>query len=201
MTRLSLELKYITMEPSIAPVALDVPGLYVYPEFISPQQEVELLAEVDAQPWNSSLKRLTQHYGRQYDYTARSADTTAPPMPPGLAAVADALIPVMQTRPQQCIINQYTRTQGINAHIDSFQFGPVVSTISLGDGSVMIFSRDGRTVAVALEPCSLVVMTGDSRNLWKHEIPSRVTITMPDGSAYTKPTDYRRVSLTYRTMA
>jgi hypothetical protein len=37
-------------------------------EFISKEQEKELMAEINERKWNTSLKRRTQHYGYQYSY-------------------------------------------------------------------------------------------------------------------------------------
>jgi hypothetical protein len=40
-----------------------VPGLEVFEEFISRSEEQQLIAAVDKEAWDLSLKRRTQHYG------------------------------------------------------------------------------------------------------------------------------------------
>jgi len=57
-------------DPTIAPVP-SIPGLNYIPEYISAQQENELIYIIDAQPWITELKRRVQHYGWRYDYKAR----------------------------------------------------------------------------------------------------------------------------------
>jgi alkylated DNA repair dioxygenase AlkB len=43
-------------------------------------------------------------------------------------------------------------------------------------------------------------MSGDARTEWTHEIPKRKTYTV-DGKSIKKDDDYRRISMTYRTIA
>jgi alkylated DNA repair dioxygenase AlkB len=43
----------------------------------------------------------------------------------------------------------------------------------------------------------MLVMTGDSRYMWTHEIPKRLSVKT-DGKNIKKPEDYRRISLTFR---
>src|SRR5690606_9977836 len=78
----------------------------------------------------------------------------------------------------QCIVNRYLPGQGISAHIDKETFGPVIACFTLGSGTDITFSRtlDGNKVTIDkhVEPCSLYIMTGESRYNWKHEIKSRL---------------------------
>lgn len=45
-----------------------IPGLDLILEFVSTQEEVELLALVDAQPWEYLAKRRVQHHGMRFEY-------------------------------------------------------------------------------------------------------------------------------------
>jgi hypothetical protein len=45
-----------------------VPGLALYPQFVSPQEEQELLQLLDQQPWEELAKRRVQHYGYTFSY-------------------------------------------------------------------------------------------------------------------------------------
>lgn len=47
---------------------VEVPGVHVVEDFISQSEADELLRQVDLQPWNTSIKRRVQHYGRAFDY-------------------------------------------------------------------------------------------------------------------------------------
>jgi len=70
----------------------------------------------------------------------------------------------------QIIINEYVPGQGISKHIDDpKQFGEWIMCISLGSHVEMTFDD----YDISLNPCSLVVMTGDSRYKYTHQIKSR----------------------------
>ncbi|KAL8732350.1 MAG: hypothetical protein Q9181_003979 [Wetmoreana brouardii] len=136
----------------------------------------------------------------------------APPMPPELnwlvQRMVDAQIYKDDQRPQYCIVNEYTGSLGISAHTENFQFGEPVVGLSLSspcpirfhelvepfDGSVRSgkaakAQKTGRTVDVELPPRSLLVMTGQSRWKWQHEIVR---------TAKGRGPGWKRVSLTFR---
>ncbi|MFP3637118.1 hypothetical protein SB677_20390, partial [Bacillus sp. SIMBA_033] len=62
----------------LQPVRLpdDPPGLLAIPDFISGEQELALLAEVDRGTWLTDLSRRVQHYGWKYDYKARMVESS-----------------------------------------------------------------------------------------------------------------------------
>lgn len=179
-----------------------ISGLYIYSDIIGVEREEQTLAYIDAQPWSTELSRRTQHYGYQYNYTSRNLkEQEAPPLSGPLLELAQWLSENNLMTPQQLIVNEYTRNQGIAAHIDKDVFGDTVIGFSLGADCIMVFTRGHERVEVFLPRRSLMVMTGDARYQWKHEIPKRVTYIHPQGQKVTKPQDYRRISLTYRRLA
>lgn len=48
-----------------------IDGLTLIEDFLSKAEEAELLRQIDASEWNTSLKRRTQHYGYEYNYTTK----------------------------------------------------------------------------------------------------------------------------------
>ena len=56
--------------------APDIPGLTYIPDFITPNEEITMIASIDRQPWLNDLKRRVQHYGYKYDYKARTVSLT-----------------------------------------------------------------------------------------------------------------------------
>ena len=111
-------------------------------------------------------------------------------------------------RPQYCIVNEYTGDLGISAHTENFQFGEPVVGLSLlspcsirfteltrpFDGSVRSgkagkAEKTGSKIDVNLPGRSLLVMRGDSRWKWQHEIVR---------SAKGRGVGWKRVSLTFR---
>ena len=136
----------------------------------------------------------------------------APPIPEELQwliqrMVDESIFPSNQ-RPQYCIVNEYTDNLGISAHTENFQFGEPVVGLSLlsacpirfheltkpFDGSVRSgkagkAEKTGRKVDVDMPGRSLLVMSGESRWKWQHEIVR---------SAKGRGVGWKRVSLTFR---
>ena len=111
-------------------------------------------------------------------------------------------------RPQYCIVNEYTSSLGISAHTENFSFAEPVVGLSLlsacpirfheltrpCDGSVRSgkagkAEKTGKMVDVGLPRRSLLVMRGDSRRKWQHEIMR---------SRKGRGPGWKRVSLTFR---
>lgn len=176
-------------------------GLYFNPDFISLEEEAELLKWLDSHKWENVNKsnpksRRVQQYGYGYGYRSHSL-TPGPPMEGPILDLANRMKATGFIEPIQCIVNEYYRDQGIAAHIDSKNFGPTVFNVSMGAPAILKFKRDGEVFDCYLPPRSLVVMTGEARYSWTHEISSNLTY-MHKGKKITKPLDYRRISLTYR---
>ena len=178
-----------------------VTGLQYIPIFISPESHDALLANIDALPWLDDLKRRVQHYGYKYDYKKRAIDASMkvgdlPDWAVGLAQQAQdqKLVPYLF---DQVIINEYEPGQGIARHVDCEPcFDDVIMSVSLGTPCVMHFTalKDKQDVAVILEPCSAVMLTGDARYQWQHSIRANKK-EKAQGQTIVRG---RRVSLTFR---
>ncbi|MEB5967367.1 alpha-ketoglutarate-dependent dioxygenase AlkB [Comamonas testosteroni] len=177
-------------------------GLNVLTNFISQEEEVRLIRTLDGLEWDQSMKRKVQHYGWRYDYKARrvAPSNYIGPLPDWADELAQRLLAsgVVPELPDQVIVNNYEGSQGISKHIDCKECfrGPIV-TISLLETWDMVFTRkiagENAKFTQALPRCSAVVLDGEARSLWHHEIPSRLTEQrVPRG---------RRVSITFRKVA
>ena len=91
---------------------------------------------------------------------------------------------------------EYRPGSGIFAHVDQEVFGDTIASVSLGSTCVMRFShgKSARVEELLLEPRSVIVLSGEARWAWKHEIPARVVDTWQN---LERPRS-RRVSLTFR---
>ena len=176
-------------------------GLKYYPNVLTEESEKILVEWIDHQKWNESLSRRTQHYGYEYNYRSRTAAKPTRAIEGPLYDLATSLQESEIMTPTQCIINEYTQNQNISAHIDALIFGPVVVSVSLLAPTLMLFTNGTEKFEIVLEPRSMVILTEDARYKWKHEIVKRQNFKLPDGTIYTKPSNYRRISLTYRTLA
>ncbi|KAF7662152.1 hypothetical protein LDENG_00243880 [Lucifuga dentata] len=162
-------------------------GLVVVEDFVSPEEEVLLLAAID---WSSSLDDVTaqkslkhrkvKHYGYEFRYDNNSVDKDKPLS----AGVPEVCLPVLERcvrdrhidiMPDQLTVNQYETGQGIPPHVDTHSaFEDTILSLSLGAKTVMEFRHpDGRVVPVLLPPRSLLVMKRESRYLWTHGITPR----------------------------
>lgn len=171
-------------------------GLVYLPEYVSLEHHDWLLSQIDAGPWDTSMKRRVQHHGFRYDYKARTVtqDMFLGELPTWLSRIAiqlhhDGLIEIV---PDQVIINEYMPGQGISAHTDCEPcFGDRIFSLSLGGGVIMELSRpEQEKIEILLTPRSLLMLHGEARYDWKHAIPARIQ----DNGIKRD----RRVSLTFR---
>ena len=144
-----------------------------------------------------------QHYGWQYDYKARriTQDLRIGAIPDWLAGLCERLSAegILSHTPDQVIINEYQPGQGISAHVDCVPcFGDTIASLSFGSDCVMDFTHatTGEKQSRLLEPCSLLVLSGDARYHWQHGIPARKSDKWR-GQAIQRA---RRISLTFRTV-
>lgn len=184
--------------------AKQISGLKVYFDFISKEEESQLLLNLDKNEWLSDLKRRVQHYGYKYDYKARRIDQSffIGVIPSWMDFLCDRLLEqqIISFKPDQAIINEYVGDQGISAHIDCEPcFGDTIISISLGGQCVMNFQREVNTkeqdkLPLLIPPRTLIVMTEESRFNWFHSIPPRKTDKFNEQIYKRK----RRVSITFR---
>ena len=180
---------------------ITIPGLHYAPEYITPAEEAELIAAVDAEPWLEDLRRRVQHYGYRYDYKARRVDASMylGPLPAWVESVAARLVTTgdMSAVPDQLIVHEYEPGQGISSHRDCVPcFGETICSVSLGSTCVMLFEDSENRESLVLERRSLLALRGDARYLWKHSIPARRN----DRDEHGLRPRGRRLSLTFRTI-
>jgi alkylated DNA repair dioxygenase AlkB len=193
------QIKHKMQQPTKTTRVRGIQGLRLTTDFITPHEEAELLRCVDmAGEWNTTLKRRTQHYGYEYDYRSGGTQVRLASQIPGWCEfVITRLLEsgMMTQRPDQMIVNEYEPGQGIAGHIDHTQlFGGEIVSVSLGSTVVMDFTRHANErMGVVLPARSAILLTGESRYVWRHGIAARKTDKGigPRG---------RRVSLTFRVM-
>ncbi|MBW8882384.1 MAG: alpha-ketoglutarate-dependent dioxygenase AlkB [Asticcacaulis sp.] len=182
------------LEP--APLA----GLNYVEDYITPDEEAELIAEIDRRPWSLELLRRRQWYGWAYGDTALGQPDDYQPQPMeewlnvfGRRLFADGHFDGV---PQRALVNEYRPGQGIGAHKDrDIEHIKAVAIISLGSAVMMDFTRFGHeTRSHYLQRRSLVTMRGEVREKWLHGIVGRKSdrfggLVIPRG---------RRLSLTFR---
>ncbi len=173
-------------------------GLLYIQDYITADEEAQLLKLINKQKWDNSLSRRVQHYGYRYDYKARTVteDMYLGKLPKWLNDLAIRLKNdgLCEEVPDQVIINEYKPGQGISPHIDCENcFGPRIFSLSLGSQAMMNFTQEGKTKKeILLARRSLVMMYGEARSEWKHSIPARLKDNGVERGV--------RISLTFRTV-
>lgn len=171
-------------------------GLIYLPDYISRPHHDKLLEHINAGTWDTSMKRRVQHYGYRYDYKARkvTSEMYLGDLPQWLERIARQLYAdgMIDSVPDQVIVNEYEPGQGIAFHVDCEPcFGHRIFSLSLGSSAMMVFKHQTEEKReIMLAPRSLLMMYGDARYEWKHGIPARKS---DEGVARD-----RRVSLTFR---
>src|SRR6478735_4278772 len=158
-----------------------VPGLRLAADAVTPAEERDLVAQIDAAPlepfafgqWRG--KRMTTYYGSAYDFT-RGRLGEAPPLPGWLLDLRERLAPLAGIDPaalEAALLIRYDPGAGIGWHRDRPQYGEVLG-LSLGAPCVMRLRR--RTEGgferrkLALPPRSLYRLSDEVRWDWEHSI-------------------------------
>jgi alkylated DNA repair dioxygenase AlkB len=160
---------------------MTIRGLQIVPDFISEEEERDLLEAIQSQPWNRSLKRLTQHYGFEYKYTGYTLNP-ASPIPDFLMPIKSRIETTTGKVYDMVIVNRYMSREGISPHIDHVRlFGDTVVSLSLGSSAMMRFERGHEQKDVMLTQRSVAILQEDARYRWKHSIPPvremRISVT------------------------
>ena len=153
-----------------------IPGLGYWPDFISEAEEGELLDMIDAQPWNTDIKRRTQYYGGRYrDENGQPGQAGI--LPDWLKPYAERLREAghFSRTPDRAGINDYAPGTGIGAHRDlGGEAIEIIAILSLNAAIMFEMTRIGfETQPHYLQPRSLFIMQGEARHKWYHGIPGR----------------------------
>lgn len=166
-----------------------LPDGFIYrPNFLSEAEEQNLIGKIQNiqltpfKYYQFTGKRRTASFGWQYEF-GTSDITTAPEIPAFLLPLrsrAGALFDIDPNSLIQTSIVEYSTGSPIGWHRDIPHFG-IVLGISLGAACRMRFRKYSRArstkrnrdeiVSIELEPRSIYLMSGASREIWQHSIP------------------------------
>ena len=174
-----------------------VPGLAFAGNIVTPAEEAELIAHIDAsdlapfrfQGWLG--KRLTRSFGWSYDFdTARFAETE--PFPGWLLPLRTKAAEFAGLAPDEfvhALLIRYDPGAGIGWHRDRPQFEHVVG-VSLGNPATLRLrrrtERGFERASAELAPRSIYHLAGEVRHDWEHSIA---------------PMDVPRWSITFRSLS
>jgi alkylated DNA repair dioxygenase AlkB len=178
-----------------------IPGLYYAENIISPEEEREIIENINKEEWLDDLTRRVQHYGYKYNYKKRKIekDDYLGELPKFTKKLQKRIFKLIDNSDidlpydkfDQLIINEYKKGQGISAHTDCIPcFKDGIFTVTISNSGIMTFREADKSIDIKLKRRSVAVMTGKSRYKWTHEINK------------TKNTNFNdldpRISLTFR---
>ncbi|WP_344850839.1 alpha-ketoglutarate-dependent dioxygenase AlkB [Pedobacter jeongneungensis] len=176
-----------------------VPGLYIYPNFISAPQEMELLQEIDKQIWVVDYSRRLQYYGYRNELEEPYQLISIPlSIPQQIHRLSEELVnkELLDLQPDQVIINEYLPGEGIRPHKDRNYYENQICGVNLGSGCIMRFikGKNLEVIDIEMPQRSMYIMQDDARKKWTHGIPPRKKDNI-NGILVKRE---RRVSVTYR---
>ncbi len=145
-------------------------GLSLYSDFISVEEEIEILKYLAKPPSTKSKSRNSiQRFGSSKPY---KSSMVSDKLPAHFNFILDrleekALVP---KRPDSITANQYMAGQVITPHIDSANSGPVITILSLMSDATMVFHHKKEKYDILLKARSLVQLRDEIRNVWNHSI-------------------------------
>uniref|UniRef100_UPI0037E7A40A alpha-ketoglutarate-dependent dioxygenase alkB homolog 4 n=1 Tax=Semicossyphus pulcher TaxID=241346 RepID=UPI0037E7A40A len=182
------------------------PGVFLLENFISEEEEKELISMMDQDVWNESQSgRRKQDFGPKVNFKKRKVRVGGFR---GLPALSQKLVLRMQEEPslagfqpvEQCNLDYHPqRGSAIDPHLDdSWLWGERLVTINMLSNTILTMSLEQGLpelgleeevhVAVHLPRRSLVVLHGEARHRWRHAI-------------YREDVHDRRVCSTYRELS
>lgn len=172
----------------------EIPGLTILTNAISPAEESDIVASIDAAEWTSiNGGREVQQYGWIYDYQLRNISNDYVAIPEWLTQIADRLgLPA----PDNVIVNKYEPGEGIAQHKDHACFGPLIGCLSLLSPVNFDFKKEDIEHTVRLHPRTFIKMEDAARDQWTHGIAARKS----DLVGGVRVPRQKRYSITFRTL-
>jgi len=157
------------------------PGLKFACDFVSPEEEADLIAAIEASgiahvDYDPGNPRAERTYGWFYHYAADYAEhavSPCDPLPPAFVALRERAAAFAGVEPEdliQCLLLRYDPGAIIQPHCDMPAWGHVIG-LSLGESVTMEFVNGAEIMPVELPPRSIYLQTGDARHVWQHSIP------------------------------
>jgi hypothetical protein len=149
-------------------------GLKFFDNYIS--EDEEKLIILDIENFRENNPKLVANYGSgNFDsiYFGDRYKKSIDDVPSSIVNIYNKIISdnLIINIPFGIAINKYQKGQKIAAHIDKPISGPIVSILSLGYSSTMVFKKKNlNDIVQELYPRSLVQMKDEIRNEWTHEI-------------------------------
>ena len=205
---------------SLANQQMQMDGMVTFVDYLSQEDETEILNELNVQEWLDYSGKTCQEHGQSFSFYLR--EPTSDIMPPSLQRLAQRLVDdsLVSMLPNYVLVNRYTTGQGIHAHIDDTYYDDGIAGFTLGSGASLDFFRDvdnpyykssegknnskkyadGTGVLQCgtgfLTPGSVFVMHREARYGYKHEMKRRSADTVVYATVNTTASGSGRIHIT-----
>ncbi|KAJ4837267.1 Alkylated DNA repair protein alkB 8 [Turnera subulata] len=181
---------------SLAASELNIPGLYLLHDFVTLEEEQELIAAVDERPWKNLSKRRVQHYGYEFCYETRNVNTERHlgELPTFVSPVVERISAISEldnsasVTLDQLTVNEYPPGVGLSPHIDTHSaFDGLICSLSLAGPCIMEFRRysDGSWVPKSASSDDMTVEKPDSNFVRKSiYLPPRSILLLSGEARY-----------------
>lgn len=163
--------------------SINIPGMILIEDFLTVDEEKDLMEILDKREWHHLSNRRVQHDGYEFIYGSNNVNPNNKlgPLPDWIQPTQHKLetytdkVNGVGIGLDQLTVNDYNPGDGIPPHVDAIlPFEEAFGAVSMGSGAVMNFRHpDGRQVHVYYPPRSAVIFTGEGRLVWQHCIPCR----------------------------
>ena len=179
-----------------------IKGLTLINNFITDEEETELINYINGNSWDNKIKRRVQHYGYVFEYNTKKVNIQKHNnfpiwLKPIISKIQNCEI-LTNFKPNQCTINEYEPGIGIAPHIDTHSsFTDTIISLSLQNNIIMSFldkTKDSEKIDILLPNKSLLILQDDSRYKFSHGISYRKTDIIK-GETHKRE---KRISITLR---
>jgi len=171
-------------QPCLFPEPAPLPAGFRYkPQFLSGQEELELLRQIERLPFERFQfhgflgKRRVVSFGWRYDFNDRQV-RKADDLPAFLLPLRDRAAAFAGLEPgdlQHALVTEYAPGAGIGWHRDKAVFDEVIGISLLSACDFRLRRKIGSTwerATVIAEPRSAYLLSGPARTEWEHSIPA-----------------------------
>ena len=168
----------------------EITGAFISNEFFSEEEEALVMSYSadENHQWLSEGHRTMLHFGFRYNPESKEVEPFEPTPPEFIQAIGlrafsacAQVLPSSVLCPNMWSVARYEPGSGLRSHVDVPQLGPYVLDGSFGSGAEMVFEPrplPGSTLfrkrqKVFLQRRSLLLIFGEARDKWKHQIPAR----------------------------
>tara|TARA_B100000925_G_C22007636_1_gene474440 strand:+ start:2110 stop:2673 length:564 start_codon:yes stop_codon:yes gene_type:complete len=154
-------------------VSTNIKGLKIIRNFITRNEEIELLNIMKNIEWNGTLLRKSRHFGYNYNYKTKTItkDDYIGNLPEWSEKYISRMLKndLINKYPNQITVNRYLPGEGIAAHIDVPDiFDNDLYSISLGSGCNIILESEYKKEEYYIEPRTFMLFRDQARYEYTH---------------------------------